>query len=412
MFRLGQLRLLPGIVLLLLVLPVSLAQNLQPVPTNLPISTEAPAGTLTPALSTISKYPRYNDVYVNDFAGVLSTNTESEIRRMFTDLRTTPGVEAVVVTMNSFQDYGTNDTIFEEFATNLFNDWGIGDSDSDGILILVGIADRKVRVEVGVSYEDTFNTEAQTIIDEFMLPQFRQNDYDRGIYEGAKALVRKLTDAEPASTYVAPYQAASSSSSSSNSSTYTSPYTSSSSSASNGALPLVAGGGALAAVGGGAFAMYRRYARFRPRTCPSCGKPMRRLDEVEDDQFLDEGQRHEERLQSVDYDVWKCDSCNTHQVFGYNAMFSGYRSCVKCGYNTMATFSNVIDYADCYSSGLREVTQQCSHCNYRSTYQETIPRKDCSDHSSSSSSSSSHSSSSGGSFGGGKSSGSGASGSW
>jgi uncharacterized protein len=145
---------------------------------------------------------------------------------------------------------------------------------------------------------------------------------------------------------------------------------------------------------------------------------MRRLDEVEDDQYLDDGQRYEERLQSIDYDVWKCDTCNTHQVFGYDVLFSGYRRCVKCGYRTMATHSRVIDHADCYASGLREVTHQCSHCNYTNTYQETIPRKDCSDNDSSrsswsgGSSSSSSSSDSGSSFGGGRSSGSGASNSW
>jgi uncharacterized protein len=173
---------------------------------------------------------------------------------------------------------------------------------------------------------------------------------------------------------------------------------------------VVAGAGAVGA--GGIFAALRRYNRTRPRQCPKCKAQMIRLDEITDDEFLDEGQRQEEGVESVDYDVWKCNSCGTHQVFAYGAIFSRFGECPSCHYRTMWTHSRVIDSADCYSSGLREVTKECRNCTYRDTYQETIPRRNCSDNSSSGSSSSSSSSSSRSSFSGGRSSGGGASGSW
>ena len=36
---------------------------------------------------------------------------------------------------------------------------------------------------------------------------------------------------------------------------------------------------------------------------------MYRIEEFADDEHLEEGQRLEERLESIDYDVWRCDDC-------------------------------------------------------------------------------------------------------
>ena len=44
--------------------------------------------------------------------------------------------------------------------------------------------------------------------------------------------------------------------------------------------------------------------RYKPRTSPKSGKPMKLLSENEEDVHLDEGQQAEENIFSVDYDVW------------------------------------------------------------------------------------------------------------
>jgi uncharacterized protein len=348
-------------------------------------------------LSAQDDYPRYTDIYVNDFASILSPETEAELRQLFTETRAA-GYQTVVVTMRSYQDYDTSDATFEEFATNLFNSWGVGDSDSDGVMILVATEDRKVRIEVGVSFENTLNDDLQGVINEFMLPRFRQGDYERGILEGSQAVYRKLLKLAPIPQRMQFEEVV--------------PLSSSASTSPVNGLAVMAGAGGVA---GGLFIAYRRYLRFKPRPCPKCGTIMTRLDEVQDDEFLDEGQRREEVLGSVDYDVWKCPSCATHSLYDYRGM-SAYRDCPECHYRTMGTHSRVIDSASCYNSGLREVTHSCNHCSYQRTYEEVIPRRNCDDNNSSSSSSfrssSSSSSSSSGSFGGGRSSGGGASGSW
>jgi uncharacterized protein len=353
-------------------------------------------------------YPEYESIYVNDFAGLLSSEVESDMTDILQDLQQTAGVEATVVTIDSFQDYDTADTTFEQFATSLFNTWGVGDNDSDGVMILMGVEDRKIRVEVGVSYERTLNDDMQDVIDAYALPRFRAGDYEAGIYDTLIQVADLIkvekgvfdADATPVSGSI-------------RQPTISAPENSDEGSAVS--TPIALGG--LAALAGGGFLGIRRIMRFRPRKCPSCGTQMHRLDEYTDDEFLDQGQRTEESLGSVDYDVWKCDSCSTHQVFNYYGL-SFYSHCPQCGYKTASNDSRVIDSATCYHSGLREVTQRCGNCSYNNTWQEVIPVRNCSDDNNSSSSSSfsssssRSSSSSSGSFGGGRSSGGGASGSW
>ena len=63
---------------------------------------------------------------------------------------------------------------------------------------------------------------------------------------------------------------------------------------------------------------------------------MIRLDDMADDAYLDEGQRKEETLGSVDYDVWHCPNCGTQTVEAYNAWFSFYQKCAQCSHRTMS----------------------------------------------------------------------------
>ncbi|MGV3623620.1 MAG: TPM domain-containing protein [Archangium sp.] len=169
--------------------------------------------------------------------------------------------------------------------------------------------------------------------------------------------------------------------------------------------------GKLALAGGGVFfallAFLRRWNRNRIRDCKSCNVAMQRLSEEREDTYLDDRQQAEERLESVDYDVWHCGRCQSVQVLDYSKWFSGYARCKACHAKTMRSTSTTISHATEYSTGLVQIDEACQHCNYRNSYTRTTARI-----SRSSSSSSYSSSSSSSSFGGGSSSGGGSSGSW
>lgn len=140
------------------------------------------------------KYPSPTDDYVNDYAGVLNKPDTESIRKMFKDLERQTGVEAVVVTINSINDYHTGNTTIESFATDLFNTWGIGHKkENNGVLILVAVKDRKCRIELGRGYGRKYDPVMKQVINENMLPYFKTGGYSRGIYEGSRGVIEKVT---------------------------------------------------------------------------------------------------------------------------------------------------------------------------------------------------------------------------
>ncbi len=355
-------------------------------------------------------YPEPQDSYINDYANLLSNTDRSNTRDLLVDLRETHGVETTVLTIGSINDYETNDSTIESFATNLFNTWGIGDAKkNNGVLLLVAVNDRKVRIEVGTSYESTLNADMQDAINEHILPSFRDGNFSQGVYRGVRAITGEITGEWPTDLSISSSSTSAQADSSSSSSSAPVISRSSSSSSSNG-LPfgVIAGGGAATLAAGG-YGL-KRYARYRKRRCPDCQTYMTRLDESADDVYLDSGQQLEEYLNSVDYDVWKCPNCNYHTLHNYNALFSGYGRCPSCRYRTLSTTSTTLEAATYHSTGRKRITRDCRHCEHHDEEIVVIPMKTRSE--SSSGSNSFGSSSGGGSFGGGRSSGGGASGSW
>lgn len=135
--------------------------------------------------------PRHEDLYVNDFAGLLSAQEAEDVRTLFRNLREEQDVEATLVTIGSIEDYGTGDDSIESFATRLFDDWGVGDAErNDGVLFLVAVEDRKVRIELGAGYGRRHDDAMEEMLDEAILPHLRNDDYGPGIVSGAVALTR------------------------------------------------------------------------------------------------------------------------------------------------------------------------------------------------------------------------------
>lgn len=164
---------------------------------------------------------------------------------------------------------------------------------------------------------------------------------------------------------------------------------------------------------GGLF-VFRRWLRRRPRTCKGCGNPRQLLGEAEDDAHLSSGQKTEESVSSVDYDVWWCGRCSDALVLDYSSWFSGHSRCPQCANRTRTSSTTTLQRATEHSGGLERIDERCAHCSYKNSHTRTTARLQRSSSSSSSRSwsSSSSSSRSSSSFGGGRSSGGGSSGSW
>jgi uncharacterized protein len=94
-----------------------------------------------------------------------------------------------VATVPDLQGYDISD-----YGYQLGRAWGLGDAErNDGALLLVAPNDRKVRIEVGYGLEG-YLTDALSalIIQNAILPRFRENDYPGGIMAGTDAIIAQL----------------------------------------------------------------------------------------------------------------------------------------------------------------------------------------------------------------------------
>lgn len=292
------------------------------------------------------------------------------------------------------------------YATRLFNRLGLDDSTRNrGVLLMAALDDRKAEIIVGDGYPDSVTAVTDRIMSGVVVAHFRQKDPRGAMVKGARALVDQVLLDTAGSTASSPVRPGAASTSR--------PLTlrqwpdepreppglwQQVESAVDG-NPLTFWGG-LGGTGLLAFVGVRRYFRNRPRKCERCHQQMVRLGEAEDDKHLTSGERAEESLGSVDYDIWMCPGCRTTLKLRYGALFTSYSTCAKCRAKTLYTNTTTLSHATEHSTGLAQVDESCSHCSHHNSYTRIIPRTPRS------------TSSSSGSSGGGSSSGRGSSGSW
>ena len=367
--------------------------------------------------------PRPNG-WVTDQANILDIGVEDKLNTLAQGLKLNKDIEMAIVVVDDVAETP------KQFATALFNKWGIGIAQTNpGSLVLLVMGKRRLEIETGKGIEAALPS--QWLADmqaKDMVPKFKQKDFAGGLVAGVQAIADHLGVAPGESTSNAPpgeyrdngkvvpqpspgqpVQPQPSAPMAPSPAVQAPP-------SEDGGVPvgpLAAGGAGAAGLGGLAL-----FVRRRRRTCTKC-EPSRKmflLDEVEDDKHLDEGERKEEQLRSVDYDVFICRGCQSTKTIRHNKWFSGFSRCSKCRYKTMSSSSTTTVSATYDHGGQVQVTEDCQHCNYHNSYTRytsalTRPSDTSSSSSSYSSSSSSYVSSSSG-FSGGSSSGGGAGSSW
>ncbi|MDR3247926.1 MAG: TPM domain-containing protein [Treponema sp.] len=123
---------------------------------------------------------------VSDFAGVMESGDVRFIESLATALEQKTGAELMVVTVQTFAPYGS----IEDYAVNLFNAWGIGQAGQDnGVLLILAVEDREVKIETGYGLEGAIpDSMAGRILDNAVLPLFKDNHFSGGLVQGAQAI--------------------------------------------------------------------------------------------------------------------------------------------------------------------------------------------------------------------------------
>ena len=321
--------------------------------------------------------PAATDSFVLDQAQVFVPEQEAEITRIAQGLYDDLGVDLNVVVVASVEE-GTT----KELATEIFDTWRIGDPQRNtGLLILVSIEERRMEMETGYGLEYVLSDGwLGAMQQQDMVPSFKEGYYGHGLLLGVEEIDIRLRDKADAVLEGASAPAYDPHSGAPKATTESK------------ALPIAGGtGGAVLLLGAGLFVRRRR------RTCFEHDKPvlMEELSEADDDAHLTEGEIFEEEIGSVQYDIYVCPECQAVKRFSRSLLFSGHGRCGQCGHRTTISSTVTVEAATYVSSGSREVTETCLHCDFEYSYIQVIPQK------TRSSSSGSYSGGSGGGFGGG-----------
>jgi uncharacterized protein len=110
--------------------------------------------------------------------------------------------------------------------------------------------------------------------------------------------------------------------------------------------------------------------------CSNCKAKMEILDSEKAVHYLENFEKLEQELQSMEHQVLQCSNCSAFKKLkSPGKYFSTFSICLQCGAKASVTKSIIITEADYYNGGLEELIYTCRNCNHSSATQLTTSRK-------------------------------------
>ncbi|MCA3131031.1 MAG: TPM domain-containing protein [Betaproteobacteria bacterium] len=124
---------------------------------------------------------------VTDLAGALPAAVQQALAQRLADLEARKGSQLAVLVIPS-----TQPEVIEQYGIRVAEAWKLGRKGvDDGAILLVARDDRAVRIEVGYGLEGALSDlVTKRIIDEVILPRFRQGDLAGGVEAGMDRMIR------------------------------------------------------------------------------------------------------------------------------------------------------------------------------------------------------------------------------
>ncbi|MFE1745093.1 TPM domain-containing protein [Coleofasciculus sp. H7-2] len=331
---------------------------------------------------TVQEVPNSRQVnggWVTDMADMLSPATEAQLNQIISDLEAKNSSEIAVVTVPATAPSATP----KQFATALFNYWGIGKKGQDnGVLLLISQRDRRVEIETGYSIDSILpDARVGNIIQQEIAPRFKQGDFNGGTLAGTQALVVELRAYKPPINAGANQQNP------------------------NMGIPweVFAIGGvvvvAIAICGGvlvliirtlvgwlnrpiliepeGRSRSYKLWGGEKQLHCAHCQQPMQKLDPALVLPHLTQAEQVAQNLGSVQFEGWQCPKCHPHlagigiHIRAYVPVINRFSTCRTCQELTVERTDRILQSPTIYSEGIRQITQKC-HCCFDSWETEEI----------------------------------------
>ena len=122
---------------------------------------------------------------VQDYAQVFDAMQLNDLERKLVAYNDSTSTQILVLTVESLDGYP-----LEMFANDIGEKWGVGQKGKDnGIVIVLSEQDRKITIRTGYGSQVQFPPSInKSIIDDVIIPRFKQGDYAGGINAGVDAI--------------------------------------------------------------------------------------------------------------------------------------------------------------------------------------------------------------------------------
>lgn len=361
------------------------------------------AGAATYTVAEVPNVQRADSTqYLSNPDGIIGSADAARANEIMRGIRRATTAETVAVVVDDIDPAD-----IDLFANELYNAWGLGQKDvNNGLLILVAKDLRRAVIRTGPGLEGVLpDILCKKILQNDMFPAFRENDYGRGLVAALGTVETVLTDPEAAAEIRSELHERGFADGEDVSladffgiyfgiagcitlvllvllvvevrrtrgrdlhARYT---------AVVGLKPVYLAltffGLGLPALASVPLVILLNRWRNTSRKCPNCGTRMEKVDEVHDNDYLTPSQDTEERVGSVDYDVWLCPVCGETDIEPYVTANSGFRRCEACGGLTSRFVRDRILCAPTrVSAGKGVKDYSCAHCGHLESVAYTIP---------------------------------------
>jgi uncharacterized protein len=130
--------------------------------------------------------------YLNDYAGVIAPRSVAYFNDVLARFERETSNQIIVAFFSKLDP----DTTVEQFGEEAFRAWRPGQAErNNGVLVLVFVDDRKVRIQVGLGLEKALPDKVcREIIATDIAPNFRNGNYNRGIEAALNSIMNVTRD--------------------------------------------------------------------------------------------------------------------------------------------------------------------------------------------------------------------------
>ncbi len=129
---------------------------------------------------------------VVDLAGIIDNSVKTKLNRYMRELEQKTTVQVAILTIKSLEGQPLEDLSI----TIAHEKWKLGQKGKEnGVLVMVAVADRKYRIEVGYGLEGILpDSRVGSIGRQYLVPYFKKGDYSNGIYAAALVIANEIAN--------------------------------------------------------------------------------------------------------------------------------------------------------------------------------------------------------------------------